>query len=212
MGNTWKPTPGLAPPSRFFLIPQASSVRFPVLTPRQLSCCQGPAFGASRPIRKPTFGHTLSSVYDSSLLLHELLSCPRRPSGRSLMGMQEKIASGPSEAPLSPSSLCVPAGDCLVRHISFVAADGSPLDISDPGVSIRWQILTPDGVEMLSKKTGDPGVTIISAIDGLVRLVLTPRETRLFAPGIYRDIGRAILPGGVFARSAGRLEIFPASR
>jgi hypothetical protein len=65
-------------------------------------------------------------------------------------------------------------------------------------------------MEMLTKKTGDPGVTIVSAVDGLVRLLLTPRETRLFAPGVYRDIARVTLPGGVFARSTGRLEILPA--
>ncbi len=124
--------------------------------------------------------------------------------------MEEKIAPIHSEAPLSPDSLCVPAGDTLVRHVRFLAADGSSLDVSDPRVSIRWQIITPEGMEMLTKKTGDPGVTIVSAVDGLVRLLLTPRETHLFAPGVYRDIARVTLPGGVFARSIGRLEILPA--
>jgi hypothetical protein len=63
---------------------------------------------------------------------------------------------------------------------------------------------------MLTKKTGDAGVTIVSAVDGLVRLLLTSAETRVFAPGLYRDIARLTLPGGVFARSTGRLEIMPA--
>jgi hypothetical protein len=65
-------------------------------------------------------------------------------------------------------------------------------------------------MEMLIKKTGDSGVTITSAADELMRLVLTPRETRVFAPGVYRDIARVTLPGGLFARSVGRLEILPA--
>jgi|ERR1051325_5423295 hypothetical protein len=124
--------------------------------------------------------------------------------------MEEKIAPARSEDPPSPDLVCVPAGDTVVRHVRFLAADGSPLDVSDPRVSIRWQIITPEGMEMLIKKTGDPGVTIISAVDGLVRLVLTPRETRLFAPGVYRDIARVTLPGDVFARSTGRLDILPA--
>jgi hypothetical protein len=124
--------------------------------------------------------------------------------------MEEKIAPGHREGPLSPDSLCVPAGDTLVRHVRFLAADGSQLDVSDPRVLIRWQIITPDGMEMLTKKTGDPGMTIVSAVDGLVRLLLTPRETRLFPPGVYHDIARVTLPGGVFARSTGRLEILPA--
>jgi hypothetical protein len=124
--------------------------------------------------------------------------------------MEEKIALSHTEGPLSPDSVCVSAGDTLVRHVRFLAADGSPLDVSDPHVSIRWQIITPEGIEMLTKRTGDPGVTIVSAVDGLVRLLLTPRETRLFAPGVYRDIARATLPGGVFAGSTGRLEILPA--
>ena len=124
--------------------------------------------------------------------------------------MEEKIAPGNREGPLSPDSPCVPAGDTLLRHVRFLAPAGSPLDVSDPRVSIRWQIITPDGMEMLTKKTGDPGVTIVSAVDGLVRLFLTPGETRLFAPGIYRDIARVTLPGAVFARSSGRLEILPA--
>ena len=124
--------------------------------------------------------------------------------------MEEKVAPGNSEGPLGPDLLCVPAGDALVRHVRFLAADGSPLDLSDPRVAIRWQIITREGVEMIAKRTGDPGLTIVSAVDGLVRLLLTPRETRLFPPGIYRDIARAILPGGVFARSTGRLEILPA--
>jgi len=124
--------------------------------------------------------------------------------------MQQKIPFGHSEGPLGPDSVCVPAGDLLVRHVRFLAADGSPLNMSDPRISIRWQIITPDGMEMLAKKTGDPGVAIVSPAEGLVRLDLTPRETRLFAPGIYRDIARVSLPGGVFARSTGRLEILPA--
>ena len=124
--------------------------------------------------------------------------------------MEEKIAPDTREEPLNPDLLCVPAGDALVRHVRFLAADGSPLNLSDPQLAIRWQIITPEGVEMLSKKTGDPGLTIVSAIDGLVRLVLSPGETRLFTPGIYRDIARAIFPGGVFARCTGRLEILPA--
>jgi hypothetical protein len=112
--------------------------------------------------------------------------------------------------PLYPDSLCVPAGDALVRHVRFFAADGSPLDLSDPRVSIRWQIITPEGAEVLTKKTGHLGVTIVSALDGLVRLVLTPDETRVLAPGLYRDTARVTLPGDVFARSTGRLEILPA--
>jgi hypothetical protein len=124
--------------------------------------------------------------------------------------MKEKLSLADRKAPLSPDSVCVPAGDTLVRHAQFLAADGSPLDLSDPRISIRWQIITPEGMEMLTKKTGDPGITIVSAVDGLVRLVLTPQETRVFAPGIYRDIARLTLPGGVFARNAGRLELLPA--
>lgn len=109
--------------------------------------------------------------------------------------MEEKVVPGQREGPLSPDLLCVPAGDALVRHVRFLAADGSPLDLSDPRVAIRWQIITPEGVEMLAKRTGDAGLTIVSAVDGLVRLLLTPRETRLFPPGIYRDTGRLeILP------------------
>jgi hypothetical protein len=130
--------------------------------------------------------------------------------GRNLIRMKEKIAPADKEPPLSPDSLCVPAGDTILRHVRFLAADGSPLDLSDPRVSIGWQIITPEGMEMLTKKTGDLGVTILSAVDGLVRLVLTSEETRMFAPGIYRDIARVTLPGGVFARNTGRLEILPA--
>jgi hypothetical protein len=111
--------------------------------------------------------------------------------------------------PLYPESPCVPAGDALVRQVRFLAADGSALDLSDPHVSIRWQIITPEGAEMLTKKTGHLGVMIVSALDGLVRLMLTPDETRVFAPGLYRDIARVTLPGGVFARSTGRFEILP---
>jgi|SRR5215470_15810447 len=124
--------------------------------------------------------------------------------------MEEKLARVEKENPLSVDSLCVLAGDTFVRHVRFLAADGSPLDVSDPRVMLRWQIVTPEGMEMLAKKTGDPGVTIVSPLDGLVRFLLTPRETRLFAPGLYRDIARVTLPGGVYARSTGRLEILPA--
>ncbi len=124
--------------------------------------------------------------------------------------MKKKVTASPSDGPLSPDSLCVPAGDPLVRHVRFFAADGSPLDISDPRVLIKWQIITPEGMEMLRKKSGDPGVTIVSPVDGLVRLLLTQRETSLFTPGVYGDIVRVTLPGGVFARSTGRLEILPA--
>ncbi len=122
----------------------------------------------------------------------------------------EKASPGPSDSSLRPDALCVLAGDALVRHVRFLAADGSPLDLSDPGVVIRWQIITPEGMDMLTKKSGDPGVTIVSPVEGLVRLLLTSRETCLFTPGVYRDIARATLPGGVFARSTGRLEILPA--
>lgn len=125
--------------------------------------------------------------------------------------MEEKINRGDSaHGPPRPDSLCVLAGEPIVRHVRFLAADGTPLDVSDPRVSIKWQILTPEGMERLTKKTGDPGVTIVSARDGLVRLVLTPDETGAVAPGLYRDIARVTLPGGVFARSTGRLEILPA--
>jgi len=124
--------------------------------------------------------------------------------------MEEKLARVEKENPLGVDSLCVLAGDTFVRHVRFFAADGSPLDVSDPRVMLRWQIVTPEGMEMLAKKTGDPGVTIVSPLDGLVRFLLTPRETRLFAPGVYRDIARVTLPGGVYARSTGRLEILPA--
>jgi hypothetical protein len=124
--------------------------------------------------------------------------------------MKEKVAPGPRDGPLSQDSLCVPAGDTLVRHVRFLAADGSPLDVSDPRVLIRWQIITSEGMEMLTKNSGDPGVTIVSPVEGLVRLLLTEDETRLFTPGVYRDLVRATLPGGVFARSTGRLEILPA--
>ncbi len=106
--------------------------------------------------------------------------------------------------------LCAPMGEPLVRHVRFLAADGTPLDVSGARVSIRWQIITPEGAEMLTKKTGDLGVTIVSGINGLVRLVLTPDETRAFAAGAYRDTARVTLPGGVFARISGHLEILPA--
>jgi hypothetical protein len=124
--------------------------------------------------------------------------------------MEGEIAPKHGEDLLSTDSLCVPAGDALVRHVRFLAADGSRLDVSDPRVSIRWQIISHQGLEMLAKKTGDPGVTIVSAADGLVRLLLTPDETRRFAPGVYHDMARATLPGGVFARSTGQFEILPA--
>ncbi len=112
--------------------------------------------------------------------------------------------------PFFSDSLCVPAGETLVRHVRFLAADGTPLNVSDPSVSIRWQIITPEGTEILKKSLGEFGVAIVSASDGLVRLVLTPDETRRFAPGLYHDIARVTLPGGVFARSTGRLEILAA--
>ena len=120
------------------------------------------------------------------------------------------IESPSTHDPLYPESTCVPAGEALVRHVRFLAADGSALDLSDPRVSIRWQIITAEGAEMLTKKTGHAGVTIVSALDGHVRLVLTPDETRVFAPGVYRDTARVSLPGGVFARSTGRIEVLPA--
>jgi hypothetical protein len=44
---------------------------------------------------------------------------------------------------------------------------------------------------MLTKRTGDLGATVLSAVDGLARLVLTPEETRAFVPGLYRDTARA---------------------
>jgi hypothetical protein len=105
--------------------------------------------------------------------------------------------------------LCVPVGDMLVRHVRFRNADGVPLDLTDPHVWIEWKISAATGMHVLTKLKSDLGVAILSPHDGLVRLVLTPAETAMLAPGRYRDTAIAVLPGRVFSRSAGRIEIVP---
>ncbi len=112
-----------------------------------------PAFLPSARVRRPNWGPlsgpTLAACHAASRLLG--VACSHKREGRPR----------PQEGALSPDLLCVPAGDPLVRHVRFLAADGTPLDLSDPRVVIIWQIITPDGVEMLAKKTGDPGLTIV---------------------------------------------------
>jgi hypothetical protein len=99
------------------------------------------------------------------------------------------------------------AGDRWQFDAALHDAAGDPLNLTD--AAVEWRLHA--GGIIFARRTLDDGISLINAVGGLCRIVMTPAQTTALASGTYYDDIRATLPGDfVSTQAVGRIIVLRA--
>lgn len=103
-------------------------------------------------------------------------------------------------------------GDTWQMNGPLSYADGTPFDLST-GAALQWELKDDQGNVILLLELG-AGITIADPSDvppHQCTITVTPAQSALIAPGVYRDQLRAIDPAGlVSTQVVGTIEVRPS--